>query len=384
MLRAMLQLFTLQRLLVLLWAVAVSTPALAAKECELTQSCTTVAVTKVVVEGKIKEELAISLKEGLKSEVRQNDKLKIILDADNFTLDDLMQLNSCDQLTEECLNRIADNLKTDSLAFGTIRKVPGGYVVDMKWYSRKGNHTKSLWEREVANEVLKGDDERQFENNIPRLSFRLFGGDTGILIVSTNITGAEVHIKGGDYTKEGQLAGLTPFQNDSMLVDTYTVTVKQRGYLPVTQEVKINAGQRVELPIELISEDQGYGPASQALIISGWSVTGTGAAFLIAGLVTGIMTNSKQNEFDSKLVTADNLTFNDIDDARNIKDSGHTLADTTNVLLGVGGGLTIVGATLLLLGYTEVFDSPSSETDLRTTFYVDPNGGGGALVGFSF
>jgi hypothetical protein len=389
MLRAMLQMFTLQRLLFLLWALTATAPALAAKECETKGTCISVAVTKVVVEGKIDGELAVTLKEGLKSEVRQNDSLKIVLSADNYSLPDLQQLNGCEELTEECLNKITDSLGADALAFASLKKVPGGYSVDLKWYLRKGDHSKALFERQVPDPkrpeegIVKGDSERKFENEVPKIAFRLFGGDTGTLIITSNIDGAEVMIQGGEFDGT-QLAGLTPFQNDRMLVDNYKITVRKREFLTITQDVQINAGQRVEIPVELVPANQGYGPASKALIISGWSVAGTGGAFLVAGLITGIMTNSKQNEFDSKLVSSD-LTFDTIDEARTIKDDGNTLSDTTNVLLGVGGGLTVVGLTLLLLGYTEVFDEEEkSGSDLRTTFFIDPNGGGGALMHWRF
>ncbi len=78
--------------------------------------------------------------------------------------------------------------------------------------------------------------------------------------------------------------------------------------------------------------------ADKAMTIAGWSLVGLGAAGLVAMGVTGALTLSKVSKYDD-------TGNSDVE----LHDEAVMLKTTTNVLLGIGGGLAAVGVVLLVI-----------------------------------
>ena len=372
----------------------------------------TVAVAAVEVDGDINELLPETLREGLKSEVRQNDNLDIILNNPvtlteliGFRSDDCRDYKESIEDQAHCFDSIAEMLGAQSFAFATLKPVFNGYEVNTFWYvsteAGGSGEVDKFFRSEITGQKVIGND-FDFENAVPNLAFRLFGGNMNTLIVDSNVKGAQVWLVGGQFGRNGQQVGITPYQNERLAVgEQFHIVIKKQGFKDwSTEKAKEYGGEKIEIqdgpPIEVSAdlevEDTGLKPLSSALALLGWTITGTGVAFLIAGMVTGIMVSTTQSDFDAELVQ--DLTFDRLERANDLRSSGHDLADTTNVLLGVGGALTVVGVTLIILGYTEVFEEKEEEVkeeeDSQAFYfnglnvYVNPDGGMGGVIGFSF
>lgn len=65
------------------------------------------------------------------------------------------------------------------------------------------------------------------------------------LSIVTNPVGCNVFIN-------GELKGITPYENANIAVGTYTVRIEKEGYLPYTTDVTIKKGEKTEININLL------------------------------------------------------------------------------------------------------------------------------------
>lgn len=73
--------------------------------------------------------------------------------------------------------------------------------------------------------------------------------------------------------------------------------------------------------------------------IGGWVGVGAGAGIFATGLVLGLVANDRHGDFESS---------RDLDDKRDLRDEGRTLAIAGDVLMGVGLAGAVAGTILLL------------------------------------
>jgi len=343
----------------------------------------TVSVLEVEVIGNVDPDLAITYQEALKSEVRQNDKLNINLNGNDIPISEFQILNDCEKLDLACLRQGTEFLETESIAFASIEPAPGGFKITMRWFVNKENlpNEKGLiYENEVA--VLVPGNVTDAENASPRLAFKLFGGETGDLEIKSNEIGAAVYLIGNEYG-EGRQVGVTPFQR-AIIAGKYKVRVTKETYEDFEQDIEILSGRATKLEVRLEPLIKGLPPTSKILVISGWAVTATGVAFLIAGGATGFVTASREDELQEILSrNGGQPSVEDVAEARDVKADGEEFAKTTNVLLGIGGALTFIGAGLLTVGYMrwaepqeeELIDADGAVSDFDIDFMVTPTGG---------
>lgn len=139
----------------------------------------------------------------------------------------------------------------------------------------------------------------------------------------------------------------------------YDVVVRFDNGKTETQTVSMAAGETrgltFEAPLE-IAPDPAPTPKTQesgphtGLVVAGWTCAGLGAGALIAMGAIGGLTLSKVSQYDDTGNTDAELF-----------DEATTLKTTTNVLVGVGGGLAALGATLLIIGYVDTDDGGEAE-----------------------
>lgn len=151
----------------------------------------------------------------------------------------------------------------------------------------------------------------------------------------------------------------------------YDVVVRFENGKTETQSVTMVAGETRDLAFEAPLEfDAEPGPVpvpktteggpNTGLVIAGWTCAGLGAGALIAMGALGGLTLSKVSQYDDTGNTDPELF-----------DEATTLKTTTNVLVGVGGGLAALGATLLIIGYVATDDGGEAES-----LYFEPTADG--------
>ena len=156
---------------------------------------------------------------------------------------------------------------------------------------------------------------------------RPVGAKVTVAHARARVVPARIHLEPGDYEVEVRFEDGRTDDKTVTMVAGETVTLAFD--LPAKPDPMDRGRERPPEP-----------EADPGLVIAGWTCAGLGAGALIAMGALGGLTLSKVSQYDDTGNT-DPALF----------DEAKTLKTTTNVLLGVGGGLAAVGATLLILGY---------------------------------
>jgi hypothetical protein len=110
-----------------------------------------------------------------------------------------------------------------------------------------------------------------------------------------------------------------------------------------------------------VPEDQGVKDSGSSLGLYGYITAGVGGAALIGGVVTGLMTKSKEKE-------AQDMCIDSVcpESAEDKFDSADSMALITNVLFIGGGVLAATGVTLIIL------DASSDSGDTASNTRISP------------
>jgi len=112
---------------------------------------------------------------------------------------------------------------------------------------------------------------------------------------------------------------------------------------------------------------------TKKLTIAGWTLTGSGAALLIGGAITGGLAMGKDSDL-SKQCEGSSCPGNSDGDIKSLDN----LAMVTNLLLGVGAAAAITGAVLLIVAAKK---EKKQAAELALTPVWSPNFGGLAIEG---
>jgi len=153
----------------------------------------------------------------------------------------------------------------------------------------------------------------------------------------------------------------------------YDVVVRFEDGRTDRKTVTMVAGETRELGFELPQDPvpqpdpRGRRPTESspdtALVVTGWTCTGLGAGALIAMGALGGLTLSKVSQYDDTGNTDPDLF-----------DEASMLKTTTNVLVGVGGGLAALGVTLLIVGYVDTDDVDEATPEAGLSFEPTADG----------
>lgn len=323
-----------------------------------------ISVMKLEVTGDAPQSMVDVLINAIKSEIRGSDNTLGPKGGD-ITLQDVQLVTECEEETNECLDVVCNFLEADNIIYGALDVSGASYL---KWY------TKGVGFSREVDGMASNKDEAQ------KLARRLITGETGILKVSSGENvGAEVLV-------DNAAVGLTPYEGEHP-IGAHTVQTRKTGYFESqVRNVTLSKSQPTELTFELeLDPDQQIETEMSTTTLIGWITVGVGGACLIGGGATAALVWTKED----KLVEAVNAAqaappeerAKKYDEAQAVKDEGTTLATTTNILFGVGGGLFATGIALVVWGYMDEDSSPSANLDFD--FVVTPEGGA-ATVGFSF
>lgn len=198
--------------------------------------------------------------------------------------------------------------------------------------------------------------------------------------LTVHVHGPAGQLDGATVSVDGQVVGETPLAAPLRLkLGQHQVRAEREGYTSATLEVSLMSAATVEQTLTLTPEVRGEPastlprtaaptsdvaptlerparstsptdapPATSAQRTWGWLATGTGAALLAGGAVTGYWALSLDDELQARC--ADGICPRRLaDDVERL----NTVALTTDVLLGVGAACSIVGLTLLLTSSSE-------------------------------
>ncbi len=156
----------------------------------------------------------------------------------------------------------------------------------------------------------------------------------------------------------------------------HTIEVSAPGHQPFSQQVDVQGGQAVSLPITLQPiqttpepvepSDGGGGGTAQALRIAGFVSLGVGVVGGVLTTVFGVQALGAKSDFDATPTTE-------------LADDAEDSALLSDVFLGVTGAFGIAGIILLAAGYT-MDDGEGGDTAVRVLPMAGPEGGGVALT----
>jgi len=350
-------------------AIAALAVLLATAGVALAQEGESIAVMKFETVNEPDSAVVEALNEALKNQIRTSGMTLSSQGGDVMLADVEFLLEDCDPSTNACLDRIAGELfKVDHLIHGIVSGKGESHLV---WYTKgKGKH------REIGPSITDAASAKAAAK-------KLIFGETGKLSVTTKNPGAEVVI-------DGDAVGLTPYEGE-LAVGRHEIMVRKSGFLDSsTRKVEVREGDitNVEFELEVDPDAVVDDGEMSTLMLTGWIVTGVGGATLIAASITSGLFLSSESSYEDKFpdVTGagNEPDPGDVDDLFNEKDKAETLATTSNILWGIGGGVTATGLVLVLVAALDDdgAEAAGEETALKPTFKPElaRDGAGASLI----
>ncbi|CAN5212583.1 hypothetical protein BH09MYX1_BH09MYX1_63210 [soil metagenome] len=290
-----------------------------------------------------------------------------------------------------CLQRIADQLKTDRFFWGKVSPGPAAHMVTAEIH---------LWVRgkpeQVVKETFAENVKDQNDDNMKKIVNHIFDKLAGVS--SDGLVNIKANVDDGIVLVDGKQMAKLDHANATITLPagTHTITVEStQGTSTMTtgpQPVSVVAGGEVSLAMELkpgavitpiIPETPGKPAPVQKIV--GISAMGVGAVLGVIGIVECVLFLGKRSQNqDDVAAIPDNITdicnYNQYKtQCENLK-SGET-ARTLGFVLG-GAGLAVFAVGVVLFA-TAPANKEAPASAFRFIPQVGPNGGG-ASVAFSF
>lgn len=227
----------------------------------------------------------------------------------------LMIVFDCEEPTPECLQRIGENLGTDTLIYGAIELDPEAlderYQVTLSFFdvndARVVDTRQESIPQAISDHALSQAATRFFE------AVTGTGAPGGTLVVTCNVAGAQVLVQG----VEAGTTGEEPIEVPNLEPGEVTVTVRHPEYGEVEQTATVVSDDRVEVAVVLDTEPGGTvtprpdtgepppppppPPARRSLAWLGWTTLGLGVVFGGLGIAgTVIVGNINEDSYLSQ------------------------------------------------------------------------------------
>ncbi len=287
-----------------------------------------------------------------------------------------------------CLQRIADQLKTDRFFWGTVAKGPTPHQVtaDLHLWVR-GRPEQSA--KESYSDNLKDPNDEALRKVSASLFERLTGDTTeGSVTIHSAVTNAQVFVDGA---QRGVLdrGALTL----SLPGGTHHVELRAQGYAAAGQQLNVITGSDSSVTLELAKtaasgQPEPPGKPVRVVRVLGFSAIGAGVVVGAIGVIEGVRFIGLQSDNQNDAAKYPTSVTDFCSDATKQKLGTSAPCDTRTaaedarsmefILLGTGAALIATGAVLL------VFDRPAQEksaTALRVTPSFGTRGGGLSLGG---
>ncbi len=290
-----------------------------------------------------------------------------------------------------CLQRIADQLKTDRFFWGKVSPGPQPHIVTAEIH---------LWIRGKAEQVVKetfADNLKdQNDDNLKKIVNHVFDKLAGVS--SDGVLNVKANIDDGVVLVDGQQMGKLDHGSATLTLPagSHTITVEgAQGTTTMTsgaQPVTVVAGGEVSLAVELkpgavvtpIIPEQPGKPAPVQKIV-GLSTLGVGVVLGVIGAIEGVVFLGKRSQNQDDVAKIPD-TITDICAYNQYKTQCDNLksAETARTLGFVFGG---VGVALMTVGVIVFATAPSNKEAPKAGFRVLPQvgpTGGGVDLAFNF
>ncbi|MGI5829496.1 MAG: PEGA domain-containing protein [Bradymonadia bacterium] len=300
-----------------------------------------IAVMKLDTEGDVDDSLRSSLLDAVRTEVLNSNR-SIDARGGDVSYLEMQILTNCDRAASiACYEAATDMLGASQIISGTMNENGTAKLI---WYvTGKGIF------RTVEGSVTDIDSS-------VKLAQRLLVGDMGSLVVTSNIPGADIIIDGKRMGMTAEF--LDNAQKIKLVAGTYIVAVRMDGYTSQDpQKVDVLGDEEVVVNFDLaVKLDQSK--MQRVMKYTGWALLGTGVASMaVGGIVTGLAYDSHSKLRDC-LKNSKDTTVTGCDPAiyskttpKNINNKANHMRTGGFIALGVGGGLAVIGSTMLILGY---------------------------------
>lgn len=291
---------------------------------------------------------------------------------------DLLFAVGCEDVDVECLQLIGESFNAEVIMWGSVWRSDRGVLLEVK-----------LFDVLSGAYLLDPPLEKSFETQDDDEAFRLVTGEiqqiffpyTGELTVTATEPSVTILF-------DGQEVGTTsggPVKLTGRPLGQHVVTAVKEGK-EVSQEVVLLFDKPLEIEIDMASE--GTGPVG-GNTGSGSGYTGTivsgsvGGAFLVTGIIFGVLTNGLQSE-GNDLAGDPALGPGGPGRADEIRDLGPTYATIANICYGIGAaGIVLAGVLFFFEGGDAEEEAPDPAASTWTP-WVTPEGGFGLGLSGSF
>ena len=251
----------------------------------------------------------------------------------------------CKTTSIACLQDIGQNVKASGLIISRARKIKDGVELSLRWFDVKSGGDVGDFVRLLPS----GPVER--EKILDQAVHALLGGpatptsreQTGGLSVSASVPYVEIVL-------EGQVRGTVPLEFRNLRAGAYTVLARREGYLTAQQTVLVKPDQMTHLQLDMTpaprtgSEHQGY---LESIRPASWGVAGGGLLCIAIGAAFAAHLKATQDHLNN----AQGITYDEIRQMRDYRDTGQRDALAANILFGLGGASLVAAVVLSYFDY---------------------------------
>jgi hypothetical protein len=277
-------------------------------------------------------------------------------DVPEQSLNDLLMAVGCIELDGDCSDIIRDVLGSDLLAWGEFEELEGGGVrVNMFLW----NLAEGRMERERTHDIPEGGEVAV--GLAAMFSRSVLSSRRPTLVVESSTPNALVFV-------DGELMGAPPIEMADLSIGRYEVRVEAPGTTSRAELVEVDvdgatlswaleAAVVARTPREPRAPREGNG---NGLRYASMGAAGVGAVLLVVGVVSGVASNSTQQDFDDEVARP---VF-DLDRAQSLQDQGESQARNATIFLATGAALVVAGGVGLIVdGARRQSDSSDGDND---------------------
>ena len=307
----------------------------------------------------------------LNEEIERKEDLTLVKGG-KVTIDEMALMAGCAKPDEKCLSSMSGFVKADQVVFGSVQYSDNVHLFTIKVFDFKKKQFVGM----VEDQPVSGDIEK-VQALIPAIVESALYGDVGVVdVVIQGASKATVFIDG-----EAKATNSTLIEGLSL--GEHTIRVLTPDGQEETRQIVLRQGSpsKVVFQLEGGPEDSSA-TADSPLILPGWIAVGLGATSLGVGLYFDRLWNEDNDALEGY---GDSVSTRDAEDARNRIDRMPGYATTAQIATGVGIASVVVGAGLLVYGYSsdgaETQEASNSSTikTLKVGALPSPTFDGGAF-----
>lgn len=256
-------------------------------------------------------------------------------------LEDLMLAVGCPSTTIACLQEIGQNVKASGLIISRARRVKEGVELSVRWFDvatggDRGELARLLPSDAASRAKILAEAVKALLGRPPPSSQEQTGG----LSISASVPFVEIVL-------DGQVRGSVPLQLRGLRPGRYTVLARRDGYLSSEQTAMVSPNQLTQILIEMTPAPPQRVSYLGSIRPPTWVVGGAGLLCLAMGAAFAAHMKAQQDHLDA----AQGITYQEIQQMLDYRDTGRRDALAANILFGLGGAALVGAAIFSYLDY---------------------------------